>query len=75
MYPFINRKSKLNTDNKLLIVKVIFHAILFYAAPAWQEVSACHVKKLQVCQNKLLKMIYNLPWHFEPSYYVKYSNG
>lgn len=67
LYPFINRKSELNIENKLLILKVIFHAILFYAAPAWHDTSDCHLRRLQVCQNKLLKMFYNLPFYYSTS--------
>lgn len=63
LYPLINRNSKLNIENKTLIMKSIFHAIMFYAAPVWSTSAQCHIKKLQITQNKLLKMIHNLPWH------------
>lgn len=39
-------------------------AIMFYGAPAWNDIANCHIKKLQISQNKLLKMIYNLARHF-----------
>lgn len=64
LYPFINRNSRLNIVNKHIMLKTIFHGIMFYAAPVWAISAKCHIKKLQVSQNKLLKMIYNLPWHF-----------
>lgn len=64
LYPFINRTSKLSVENKLVILKVIFHAIMFYGAPVWSSLAACHQKKLQITQNKLLKLMYNLPWHY-----------
>lgn len=64
MYSFLNRKSTLSPDNKLIIFKAIFMSILYYAAPVWNDVATCHVKKLQISQNKLLKMIYNLPRHY-----------
>lgn len=47
LYPFINRKSSMNVENKLLILKVIFHAILFYGSPVWCSTAKCHIKKLQ----------------------------
>lgn len=74
MYPLINRHSELSIDNKLLLLKTVFHAILFYAAPVWYTASKCHLKKLQVCQNKLLKTIYNLPNHFSTSTLHSMSN-
>ena len=64
LYPLINRNSKLNIENKKLIIKVIFHPIMFYCASVWSTTANVHVKKLQVTQNKLLKMLYKLPWHF-----------
>lgn len=64
LYPFINRKSKLSCENKMIILKVIFHSIMFYGAPVWAKCAQCHINKLQVSQNKLLKMIFNLPWFY-----------
>ena len=64
LYPFINRHSKLSLENKLLILKIIFHAFIFYGGPVWNDIAKCHINKLQISQNKLLKLIYNLPWHF-----------
>lgn len=63
LYPVINRKSNLNIENKITIVKTIFQAIALYACPAWGTCAATHVKKIQICQNKL-RMVMNLPWHY-----------
>ena len=43
----------------MLIFKSIFHAVIFYAAPIWAKSAKCHFEKLQVLQNKLLKLIFN----------------
>lgn len=64
LYPFINRKSKLSIENKLLIFKTIFQPVLTYASPVWADCANTHIKKLQICQNKVLKLILNLPWHY-----------
>lgn len=74
MYPLINRKSGLSIFNKTLILKSIFHAILFYAAPVWYEASDCHLKRLQICQNKILKIIYDLPRDFSTRTLHEMSN-
>lgn len=64
LYPFINRTSALSTENKMLIFKQIFQSVIFYAAPVWSTSATCHLTRLQILQNKLLKLIYNLPkWH------------
>lgn len=67
MYPFINRKSKLNTRNKILLYKTVFRSTLAYASPVWSECAMSHRKKLQVFQNKCLKMVHNLPPWFSTS--------
>lgn len=64
LYPFINRKSMLSTDNKLLIYKVVFQAILYYASPVWGNCAISNIRRLQIAQNKILKMILKLPRSF-----------
>lgn len=63
LYPLINRKSLLSNNNKIIIHKVVFQAILLYGCQVWGDCAKCHIKRLQVSQNKLLKMMLNLPWH------------
>lgn len=62
LYPILNRKSKLNYFNKLLIYKIVFQSILLYACPVWGSCAQCHINKLQLVQNKCLKIILNLPY-------------
>ena len=64
LYPFINRKSKLSLQNKLIIFKTIFRSVLTYGAPVWETCSDTHYRKLQITQNKLLKLIYDLPRYY-----------
>lgn len=64
LYPLIKRSSPLSSDNKLILAKVIFQSILLYACPVWGVCAKTHIKKIQICQNKLLKMMLNLPWHY-----------
>lgn len=67
LYPLINRKSLLNNDNKLIIFKVIFQSIMLYGSPVWGQCAKTHIKKLQIAQNKVLKLMLKLPWHFSTS--------
>lgn len=64
LYPFINRKSCLSLDNKMLIFKSIFQSAMYYAAPLWASSANCHLKKLQIAQNKVLKIILNYPFYY-----------
>lgn len=64
LYPFINRKSKLFTKTKIMLFKVVFQSLMLYGAPVWQHCKNIHKKKLQTQQNKILKMMLNLPFFF-----------
>lgn len=64
LYPLINRKSTLNIHNKRLIIKCIFLPMLLYAGQVWGKCAPTHIKPLQITQNKLLKLIYNLPYYY-----------
>jgi hypothetical protein len=57
LYSMINRKSQLNIKNKLLVYKLAIRPIFTYACPAFIRISKNHIKKLQILQNKTLKMI------------------
>jgi hypothetical protein len=60
LYPLINRNSKLDLNNKLLIYKLAIRPIFTYASPAMRGIAKTHIKKFQVLQNKTLKMILNV---------------
>lgn len=64
LYSFINRKSKLSLENKLLLYKVVFRAILLYGCAVWWKCAKTHKKKIQIIQNKCLKLIHNLPFFY-----------
>jgi len=64
LYPFINRRSELSLDNKILLVKQIFIPILTFGSPVWGDCAKSHISKLQIAQNKILKLVLNLPFDF-----------
>lgn len=57
LYPLINSKSYLSLENKLLLYKSAIRPILTYAAPAWCSASDTALKRLQIIQNKCLRII------------------
>lgn len=61
LYPIINRRSKLSVVNKLATYKQVVLPMLLYGSPVWMGCAQTHLKKLQVVQNRFLKMILNLP--------------
>jgi hypothetical protein len=64
LYSFLNRKSKLCLYNKLLLYKSCIRPILCYGVETWYNCAATHKKKLQIIQNKCLKIIKNRHWRY-----------
>lgn len=64
LYPMVSRRSKLSPNNKLHLYKVALRPIFSYACPVFVEMAETHYKRLQVLQNKTLKMMLNLPWRY-----------
>lgn len=63
LYPLVNRRSRLDPGIKLLLYKTVFRPTVTYGFPAWSDCARSHRKKIQVKQNRLLKMILNLHPH------------
>jgi hypothetical protein len=61
-YSLINKKSDLTLNNKLLLYKAAFRSILTYASPVWIDAAKTHLKKIQIVQNKILKILLKKPF-------------
>lgn len=57
-----NRKSKLSSSSKLRIYTTLIRPCLTYAAPVWSSTCQTNYNKIQVIQNKALKISYNTPF-------------
>lgn len=68
LYSLINRNSKLNINNKLLLYKIVLRPTLTYACPIFNEIAKSHLKKLQIIQSKILKTMLNVPWFTSTEY-------
>lgn len=64
LYPLLCRKSKLSFFNKLLLYKAMILPIIIYGAPLILRIAKTNFKKLQVLQNKILKLILQVPMRF-----------
>ncbi|GBN25608.1 RNA-directed DNA polymerase from mobile element jockey [Araneus ventricosus] len=59
----IGRKSPLFLNNKVLLFKQILPPILTYASQIWAFAVKTHLKKVQIMQNKILRIMTNAPWY------------
>jgi hypothetical protein len=59
----IGRKSKLTTENKLLLYKAIIKPIWSYGVQLWGCAKPSNTKIIQRVQSKILRMVVNAPWY------------
>lgn len=62
LYPLINRKSKLKITCSTLLYKSLIRPIIMYGSVIWGTASKTHINKIQVMQNKILRIICNASW-------------
>lgn len=74
LYPLLCRKSKLSTENKLILYKSIIRPRLMYASPVWKNSATIHLNKLQLVQNKILKCIHGVSRRFPTKILHEISN-
>lgn len=61
LYPLQCRRSFLNLKNKILIYKTIIRTQMLYGCSVWKSAANTHLQKIQIIQNKNLKIIHKLP--------------
>ncbi|GFV41019.1 probable RNA-directed DNA polymerase from transposon X-element [Trichonephila clavipes] len=61
--PLVGRRSPLSLENKVILYKQILRPVITYGSPVWGAAAATHMKKVQVMQNKILRVMTNAPWY------------
>jgi hypothetical protein len=61
--PLLGHKSKLSTNNKLLIYKALLKPIWTYGFQLCGTTSNSNIKILECFQSKVLQLIVNAPWY------------
>jgi hypothetical protein len=59
----IGRKSKLTTENRLLLYKAIIKPIWSHGVQLWGCAKPSNTKIIQRVQSKILRMMFNAPWY------------
>lgn len=62
LYCFLKRSSHVPLKSKITIYKSYIRPLLTYACPAYAHIAKTHLNKLQVQQNKTLRMTLNAPY-------------
>lgn len=62
LYPLMNRNSLLSSHTKMAIYSTLIRPCITYGCPVWGNTSKTNHDKLQVLQNKALKLSYNTPF-------------
>lgn len=60
LFPMIAARSRFSIGNKLLIFTAVLRPIMSYGCPVWSSAAMTHLKKLNILQNKLLKINFRL---------------
>ena len=62
LYPMLCRDSRLSSNNKLLIYKQMIRPILTYGSLVWGTAAKIHINRLQILQNKCIRVALNAPY-------------
>jgi hypothetical protein len=62
LYPLIKRRSRLCRTNKLAVYNQIIAPMILYAAPVWASCAQTHRNKVQIIQNRILRMVLDRPY-------------
>jgi Reverse transcriptase (RNA-dependent DNA polymerase) len=68
LYPLLKRNSPVPTNSKITLYRSYIRPILTYACPVFSNAAKSHIEKLQVVQNKNLRMVLNVPYRTRISY-------
>ncbi|GFV27054.1 probable RNA-directed DNA polymerase from transposon X-element [Trichonephila clavipes] len=63
----IGRSSPISLENKLILYKQILLPTITYGSPYGGAMAPIHTKRIQVIQNKILRIIANAPWYVRNS--------
>jgi exonuclease III len=61
LYPLLNQKSALSKSKGLLLYKALIRPIMSFAPAVWGGADKKHIRKLQIVQNKALRIIAKAP--------------
>lgn len=62
LYCLMKKNSKMRLDCKITLYRSYIRPIMTYACPVFANCADCHMHRLQILQNKCLRMVLNAPF-------------
>ncbi|KAL4107225.1 hypothetical protein QTP88_017608 [Uroleucon formosanum] len=62
LYPLVNLKSTLHMKSSIILYTSIIRPLVTYACPTWAAAYPTKIKKIQILQNKFLRICLKAPW-------------
>lgn len=62
LYPLVNYISTLQIKSSLFLYTAIIRPLISYVCPVWADASSTKINKIQISQNKLLRICLKAPW-------------
>ena len=62
LYPLISKGSRMSKHNKILLYRQVVRPMLTYGSVVWGTAAHEHISKLQVIQNRFLKLALEAPY-------------
>ena len=62
LYPLLKKHSSVPLNSKITLYRSYIRPILTYACPVFANTAKTHIKKLQIAQNKNLRMVLSAPY-------------
>ena len=63
LYPLVNFKSTLQMKSSILLYTSIIRPLITYDCPIWTTASLTKINKIQILQNKFLRICLKAPWY------------
>ncbi|KAJ8884778.1 hypothetical protein PR048_010974 [Dryococelus australis] len=61
LYPILNPRSTLTRNKAVLLYTMLIRPVITYASPTWAHAAKMHTRRLQIIQNKCLRIAADAP--------------
>lgn len=66
LYPLLKKNSNVLLNSKITLYRSYIRPILTYACPVLANIAETHIQKIEIAQNKKLRMTLSAPYFIAP---------